>query len=299
MDRDAEIRSVAFQKLAALSSKYAGAIPWAEIAGGFLYEGEQVFFSGKARGIFRPKQMRRGVLSIKTTVPRQGRQRRYDDLASDEGFFLYRFQGEDPMNADNRALREAWEDQSPLVYLHGIAPSVYQATVPVFISDWRADELTVHVVPGQIQSGSPVLPKSEDLRRYSVIQAKQRLHQAVFRELVIEAYKGRCAVSGLPEKRLLHAAHIVPDRDERGLPVVTNGIAMSVLHHTAYDLNLLGISPEGIIHINTDLLEIHDGPTLRHALQELDGTPMRFPDDPQCRPDPDFLAERFDQFRAA
>jgi putative restriction endonuclease len=73
---------------------------------------------------------------------------------------------------------------------------------------------------------------------------------------------------------------------------------MSVLHHSAYDLNLMGIDPDGVIHINRDLLEIHDGPTLRHALQELDHIKMREPEDPTRRPNRDFLAGRFTQFTA-
>jgi putative restriction endonuclease len=116
MDRDEQTRAAAFQRVGALSGKFAGAIPWSELGAGFVVAGEQILFSGRAHGIFRPRQIRRGVLSIKTTVPRQGRQRKYEDIASDQGFFLYRFQGEDANNADNRALRESWEDQSPLIY---------------------------------------------------------------------------------------------------------------------------------------------------------------------------------------
>lgn len=110
-----------------------------------------------------------------------------------------------------------------------------------------------------------VLPTSADTHHYITVEVKRRLHQAVFCELVLDAYEGRCAVSGLPERRLLHAAHILPDRDERGLPVIGNGIAMTTLHHAAYDANLLGIDPDGCVHVNGDLWRIHDGPTLEYA----------------------------------
>jgi hypothetical protein len=52
-------------------------------------------------------------------------------------------------------------------------------------------------------------------RRYALRAVKQRLHQASFREAVITAYNGRCALSGLPEPLLLDAAHIVADKDEQ------------------------------------------------------------------------------------
>lgn len=297
-DLDHRIRLAAFEAISRLNSLHAGAIPWADIAKGFTVEGQEITLCGRARGIFRPRQMRRGLLSIKTTIPRQGRQRRYEDIASDDGFFLYRFMGDDPASADNRALREACEDRAPLIYFHGIAPTLYQPIWPVFITHWNAASLSAQVVPGELQRGVATLSDAADLRRYAVIEAKRRLHQAVFRELVLEAYRGRCALSNLPERRLLHAAHILPDRDERGQPVVSNGISMSVLHHSAYDLNLLGIDPDGVIHLNRDLLRIHDGPTLA-SLQGLEGGRIHVPDAPGQRPNRDFLAARYEQFRAA
>ena len=58
-------------------------------------------------------------------------------------------------------------------------------------------------------------------RKYALRAVRQRLHQSSFREAVIMAYNGRCALSGLPEPLLLDAAHIVPDGNERlGQPVV-------------------------------------------------------------------------------
>jgi beta-phosphoglucomutase-like phosphatase (HAD superfamily) len=56
------------------------------------------------------------------------------------------------------------------------------------------------------------------------------LHQASFRDAVLSAYGGRCAISHLPEPRLLDAAHIVMDADEQlGQPVVSNGLPSTML----------------------------------------------------------------------
>jgi hypothetical protein len=42
---------------------------------------------------------------------------------------------------------------------------------------------------------------------------------------VLSAYGGRCAISHLPEPRLLDAAHIVMDADEQlGQPIMSNGL---------------------------------------------------------------------------
>src|SRR3546814_10664331 len=104
------------------------------------------------------------------------------------------------------------------------------------ISDWSSDVCS---------SDLRYIPQDAGERRYALRTVKQRLHQASFREAVVTAYHGRCAISHLPEQRLLDAAHIVPDKHERlGQPVVPNGLPLSTLHHAAFDANLLGIDPE-------------------------------------------------------
>jgi putative restriction endonuclease len=100
---------------------------------------------------------------------------------------------------------------------------------------------------------------------------KQRLHQALFREAVITAYGGRCAVSGLTESLLLDAAHIVADKDERlGQPVVPNGIPLSKIHQAAFDAHLIGIDADYRLHVSERLLGQNDGPML-DALKRLNG----------------------------
>jgi hypothetical protein len=50
--------------------------------------------------------------------------------------------------------------------------------------------------------------KIKHRRRYALRAVKQRLHQASFREAVITAHSGRCALSGLPES--LRPGHFTP-----------------------------------------------------------------------------------------
>ena len=59
-------------------------------------------------------------------------------------------------------------------------------------------------------------------------------HQTSFRDALPTAYGGRCAISRLPEPKLLDAAHIVVDADEQlGQPVVSNGLPLTKVHHAA------------------------------------------------------------------
>jgi putative restriction endonuclease len=86
------------------------------------------------------------------------------------------------------------------------------------------------------------------------------LYKASFRDAVLAAYRGRCAISHLPEPRLLDAAHIIVDADEQlGQPIVSNGLPLTKLHHAAFDAHLIGVDPDYRIHVSDRLLEIHDG----------------------------------------
>jgi putative restriction endonuclease len=114
----------------------------------------------------------------------------------------YAFMGENPNAADNQWLREAYENR-----FLGIAPGRYQAMLPTFISGWDGGALKARVAFGVPDQGTLTPPETALERRYALRAVKQRLHQASFREAVIAAYNGRCALSGLPESLLLDAAN--------------------------------------------------------------------------------------------
>jgi putative restriction endonuclease len=117
---------------------------------------------------------------------------------------------------------------------------------------------------------------------------------------VLAAYGGRCAISGLPETRLLDAAHIVVDADEQlGQPIVSNGLPLTKIHHAAFDANLIGVDPDLRVHVSDRLLDIDDGSFLELGLKRIAGTSIRLPHRAEDRPDRERLALRFEQFRRA
>jgi hypothetical protein len=129
---------------------------------------------------------------------------------------------------------------------------------------------------------------------------KARLHQTSFRDAVLSAYRGRCAICHLPEPRLLDAAHIIMDADEQlGQPVISNGLPLTKLHHAAFDAHLIGVDPDYRIHVSDRLLEIHDGPFLELGLKSIAGTLIDRPRRLEDRPDRDRLALRFEEFKKA
>ncbi|MFZ5869883.1 MAG: HNH endonuclease [Actinomycetota bacterium] len=125
---------------------------------------------------------------------------------------------------------------------------------------------------------------------------RQRLHQPEFRGRVIRAYATRCAICSLRHGELLDAAHITADSEAGGLPVVSNGLSLCKIHHSAYDARLLGISPDYTVHIDRDLLVEVDGPMLEHGIQAMHGRRLLLPGRAADWPDRDRLAARFESF---
>lgn len=302
---DAGIRLAAFKRIALLCKVYGDDIPWSAIAEGFTFSGEKVLFANKAVGIFQPKQMARGVISIKTTIPRAGRINIYDDQEGKDGDFIYALQGSDPNNHYNRSLRESYEDNTPFVYFHAVSEGIYKAIYPCFVASIDVTQMKCRVTVGDALSNdyehAPeellVMPNQVD-RRYAVREARVRLHQATFREMVLSAYARKCAMSSLPVPELLEAAHIIPDSHEEGVSEVRNGICLSRIHHRAFDSNLIGITPDYRIKVSDRLLELTDGPILEDGIKALDGRAILLPKDKSLRPDPELLERRFTIFKS-
>ena len=301
---DTPMRMAAFEHVRRLGEVHDH-LTATELKPGFLFQGERIPLINPQRGIFKPQQMRY-LLSIKTVFPKPGGKVWYDDqrevhrqiFEGDEAID-YAFMGQNPDAADNRWLREAFENGIPIIYFLGIAPGRYQAIVPAFVSGWDATALKARVAFGVPDQESIAPPENVSERRYALRAVKQRLHQASFREAVITAYDGRCALSGLPESLLLDAAHIVADKDEQfGQPVVPNGIPLSKIHHAAFDAHLIGIDPDFRLHVSERLLGQNDGPMLE-ALKRLNGGTIHLPIRDKDSPDRDRLALRFERFKAA
>jgi putative restriction endonuclease len=272
---------------------------------GFMVDGQRVPLINPQRGIFKPKEMR-NLLSIRTVYPAKGRKVWYDDqrevheqIERGEELIDYDFMGDDPEAPDNRWLREAMQNQIPILYFLGVAPARYTLIWPTYIAEWLPQQLKARLAFGaQPQPAAkwdiPAAPE----RKYALRLVRQRLHQATFREAVLTAYDNRCAISGLPEPRLLDAAHIIVDGDAySGQPVVPNGLPLSKLHHAAFDANLIGIDPEFRIHISDQLMSMNDGPMFEQGIKAMAGRQLRLPTRQLDWPDPERLAQRFEEFR--
>jgi putative restriction endonuclease len=307
LDLDWRLRLAAMEALDRLRAAGGGVVSATQLNAGFEFEGETIQFWSQQRGIWRPRQLQSpGAALTVATAPRvSGRKPAYDDEVAHEerGWFGYKYEGTDPETWTNQAVRLAMNLRRPLIYLYGVTPGVYEPVYPVYVTQDSPSELTfrleVDVPFSALNPASADVLGAAPRREYQTRVVKHRMHQHRFRTLVLGAYKNRCTMCRLGHISLLDAAHIIPDMDDRGLPVVPNGLALCKIHHSAFDLGILGIAPNLRVHVREDILRETDGPMLEHGLKGMEGREIVVPSSADLRPNPDFLAERFDRFRAA
>ena len=247
----------------------------------------------QSKGIWNPREML-GTLSVLSSP-----QGPYDDQALDGSLFRYDYRAGSTAG-DNTKLRRAYELQLPIILLRKIDDGIFVPVYPVYVvADNMAERQFLLALDESVRFLNDPLHPTEPERKYISRVTKQRLHQPEFRGRILRAYETQCAVCALKHGRLLDAAHIIGDTEDRGEPIVTNGMALCKLHHAAYDADLLGVSPDYVVHINADLLHEHDGPMLKHGLQEMNKRPLTLPVRRQERPDQERLATRFARFTTA
>jgi putative restriction endonuclease len=295
--RDDDVRSSCFASLDVLLAKHGPDVPYAALAEGFNFRGRRIPFLNRAYGIYRAAGAQRGPAAL--TLNSSYAQRRYQDEETPDGV-VYRYQDGPIDNHFNTWLRSAHALDVPLVYFVGTGRGWYRPVYPTFVErdlpGERSVVLTFGRMRGPYDEREPLHLEDTNERRYVVHQVKQRLHQAQFRRAVLPAYREQCAICRLKEPQLLDAAHIVGDLEERGEPVVSNGLSLCSIHHRAYDEDLVGVAPDLRVHVSRRLLDDEDGPML-DLLKGFHGATIDAPARRAWRPDPERLAVRFERFR--
>ncbi|WP_447791345.1 HNH endonuclease [Pseudomonas farris] len=93
-----------------------------------------------------------------------------------------------------------------------------------------------------------------DARERTLASIILRRGQARFRKLLLNAYRGRCAITGCELEPILEAAHIHPYQGDQ-TDVVSNGLLLRADIHTLFDLGLLWIEPTNLSIRISDLLK--------------------------------------------
>jgi putative restriction endonuclease len=274
----------------------------------FEFAGRRHRLVGTQTGIWRVRDHSPAAISILTAHAPDERFRPYEDKVGEDGLLRYKWRGSNANLADNVWLRTAMERHLPLVWFIGIGykpgtkTQMFRPQFPVWLV---AEEPAQQQFVVAVEADQRALPAGSEgevvdiTKRYNERIVRQRLHQPLFRSAVIYAYERKCAVCRLPFAELLDAAHIQADSAD-GAARVSNGLALCKIHHGAFDSNIIGISPDYVVHVKESVLATFDGPTLQHAIKEMNGEALRqLPRSRAERPDRDLLAARFETFHQA
>ena len=294
-EEELTLREDLIQKVIACANEGDGTLTRSAL-GKFKYAGEEVRLIDPQGGIWNPRapwgpgMEFTATLSINTT-----NSGKYEDQEMSGGLWRYDYQSGGSAGK-NTKLRKAMEFQLPLLWFKQQENGKYIPYRVFIISDYPEEEYCL--IAPERELASVARSESEIERRYAERIMKQRLHQPAYRAKVLAAYETKCAVCRINHGRLLDAAHIIPDSDESSTTSVTNGLSLCKIHHTAYDINIVGIDSEYRIHIRNDLMEEIDGPMLEHGFKGADNTELWLPRHVSAQPSPDLLSRRFLEFQA-
>ncbi len=157
-----------------------------------------------------------------------------------------------------------------------------------------AETETTEVIPGKgIQKiNSPPTGATEVLR-----SIKQRRGQSYFREIVLNNYDNRCAITGLPVRELLIASHILPwSSHEQERLNVRNGICLNRLHDTAFDQGLIAFDDKLRLLLSKRLKSFLPHEAVQLHFERYEGKSLVLPDD-GVAPNAEFITKHRTRFK--
>ena len=124
-------------------------------------------------------------------------------------------------------------------------------------------------------------PLLADERAFVLAEQAARQGQGTFRARLLDAYDGRCAITGEHTEPVLDAAHIQPYLGPRSNHV-QNGLVLTKEFHALFDLGYVGVTPNYVVRVSPALRsEWRNG----HRYYPFDGQPLReIPKDAHARP---------------
>lgn len=141
------------------------------------------------------------------------------------------------------------------------------------------------------QSNGDIPDSDEDARDRVAREVVARRGQSAFRDMLIRAYQGRCAVTGCNARQVLEAAHLRPYRGP-AWNVVTNGLLLRADIHSLLDQQLLAPEPDSrTIRISKHLMGT--------PYEDLSGRLLADPSAPSQRPTVSVLQTVWQNFQLA
>ncbi|WP_448167974.1 HNH endonuclease [Burkholderia ambifaria] len=234
----------------------------------------KMFLANKAKGIHKPAGLEY-ALSIRQSLGGP-----YHDSVSElsDGSWQlhYAQEGSDPSYFTNRALAACMRDSIPIGVMIQVMPKPnpqYKVLGLGQVIDWNESTFTIRqfilnqsttdsIDPEPLRGAFDIFDE-RDARIRTLRSIAGRRGQPAFRDNLIRAYGGVCAVTGCQVVETLEAAHILPYRGEHSNHV-QNGLLLRADLHTLFDLGMFDIAPDSLVvrfdpYIQDKIYTIYDG----------------------------------------
>lgn len=264
------------------------------------------FLASKAKGIYKP-EWTEYALSVRQTL--NGPYSDQEPVFEADGSWSYLYAQEADSEGSqgkytNRALLACMKDQVPVGVMRQVSgkPNVWYRVLGLalvtgydggyfflqgfgsggeMIPDGSRTEYRVLTSEFQVSEFSP--NDIIDGRKRIMTSIVQRQGQTVFRKQLMEAYEGKCAVSGFGVPEVLEAAHIVPYRG-----VTTNhpcnGLLLRADFHTLFDTGRMAVETKSMTIVLASILRTS-------PYSDFFGCRLALPRDGALRPSVDALDE--------
>ncbi len=160
-----------------------------------------------------------------------------------------------------------------------VALELERRLAPVLLASQRA--------PASGQADDPAFDpiSALNIRERALRAICIRRGQQAFRTALLEAYNGKCAVTGCDVEDVLEAAHISPYNGPT-TDKVSNGLLLRADIHTLFDCDLLAVNPKTLKVAIAEKLKLS-------SYSSFEGKSLQLPRDPGHQPSLLSLAQRF------
>lgn len=276
------------------------------------------FLATRAKGIYKPAGSK-FALSVRTQLRSKYNDGIFVSIFEKGWAFAYHQEIDARLGSDiftNKALEqnilnqypvgvfeEIEDSQNPKIcyFVHGLAIPIHKdGAYFIFCDEHTAKKYskieilnafyTANAATISSPSKEDSLDVGKDLRISLFRAIVVRQGQGRFRKDIIEAYNGKCAISGEFSLEVLDAAHIMPYLGKH-TNTVNNGILLRTDLHNLYDFNLLCIEPVSW------KVEIHSSINSDYY-REFHGKQITLPSTEQLWPSQEYLENRWKTFQS-
>ena len=117
----------------------------------------------------------------------------------------------------------------------------------------------------------------EGINKYHSV--KTRVNQSFFRDSVLSSYNYKCCITGIDNKNLLIASHIIPwSKDKKNRTNPRNGLCLNALHDKAFDCGLITLTNNYTIKASRTIRKEYKNNSAYQFFKKFDGKVIDLPD---------------------